>query len=161
MGALRRNRCHVAGAVPAPVNLLVRKDVMNPVDRRPGGDRLPAEPAWFPMNRLGWLWSAAVIAASIPPPAVNLRWKTTGGLHVCAHVAAFLAGALLIGCAGKTTRARGRYVPWLIAVAFLSELLEVLRYGNSFEWRDVAADVTGVLLGLGALLFRRIAFVRE
>jgi hypothetical protein len=100
----------------------------------------------------------AIIAGSIPPMAVKTRLKTTGIMHPAMHVAAFCLGELVVCFSERSPRNWARFSPWLIAMAFGSELLEVRVYRISFEWYDLAADVTGILLGFGVLhLWKAIA----
>lgn len=93
--------------------------------------------------------------------AVKARLKTTGIMHPAMHVAAFCLGALLACRSERNPREWARFIPWLIAMAFGSELLEVRVYRISFEWYDLAADVAGILLGFGVLrLWKAVAIAR-
>jgi hypothetical protein len=127
------------------------------VDTRPCIESSTRSSRWMG-NRLGWLWSAIVIAVSIAPPGIKTYLRPTGPLHAWAHLAMFCAGALVVCRTGGRPRDWARLVPCLVATAFLSEMSEVAIYRNAFEYADVAADLAGVLVGLGFLWFWRSSF---
>jgi hypothetical protein len=112
-------------------------------------------------RRWSLLWALTVVTVSIGPLSIKGGLATTGGLHFFIHVAAFMVGAL-VACRPSGGRGhRTLATTWVAGMAFLSEYLEVLVYGNRFEWRDVTADIIGVLLGLAILVIGKAAMQRQ
>ncbi len=122
---------------------------------------------WNPLDgrlshwkRLRWLWSAAVIAASISPRAIKVHLHTVGALHTFSHISVFALGAILMCHSRSGDRPSVRSVLWLSGLAIASEILEAAVYGNRMEWNDVSSDMAGLLLGLGVLYLLHIAFLK-
>lgn len=99
-------------------------------------------------NPLGVAFVATLAMLALLPQPWKGRLATHGFLHVAAHVSAFGVAFLL-----NVWRQASRVSVYLTAVLLLlfGVLLEGLQtrvYRNSFETSDVAADATGIVLGL-------------
>jgi VanZ family protein len=92
---------------------------------------------------LGWLWVAAILWLSLTPvPPQPFTFSFSDKVeHMLAYL--FLMGWFAVVCRGSTRR--------LVAVLLVSmgigvEILQGLSGYRYFEWADMAANTTGVLL---------------
>ena len=86
--------------------------------------------------------------AAFVPQSWKWRLAAHGRLHLLAHVAAFFV-ALLLNTMGRRDRRAAIFAAILLILFGASlEWAQNLLYRHPFEYRDVLADATGVILGL-------------
>jgi uncharacterized protein YfiM (DUF2279 family) len=100
------------------------------------------------MRCLPIFWSCLLLLASILPVRLGHHNGLHGGLHEAVHVVAFCATALTFSAFANTGRSKAVYFIWALFLAVVTEWLETITFHNRFEWKDVALDLAGVVLGL-------------
>ena len=107
---------------------------------------------------LGWLWVAAVFYLSLmphPPQPVSFA-----GADKLEHAVAY-AMLMLWFCQGYVElRVRIRLFLSLVAIGVGIEYLQDLSGYRQFEYADMLADLTGVLLGWGMAQTRMVYVLR-
>jgi hypothetical protein len=99
------------------------------------------------------VWLTAIVALSLIPLNLKVAIGTTGWLHNCGHLVAFAVFAALLTETGHQTGVRIVRAGAALALAFALELAQRAMYRNDFEWRDVAMDSIGTVLGYSMMLF--------
>lgn len=97
---------------------------------------------------LGAAFVAILAILALLPQPWKGRLATHGLVHVCAHVAAFSAAFFLNTWRQRDWTIVNLTAALLLLFALLLEALQTRVYGNIFEYRDVVADATGIVLGL-------------
>jgi hypothetical protein len=79
-----------------------------------------------------------------------------GDYHDLGHISIFAALTFIVSMAEMRLHRRTLSVALVALLAVLLEYLQHVFYGDPFEYRDVASDLTGMALGLAfALLIPR------
>lgn len=96
---------------------------------------------------VGAAYLALLALLALLPQPWKGRLATHGYVHDGAHVLAFTAAFLLQTWRRKSRANASRIGLLLLLFGALLEGLQTRVYGNSFEYRDVIADATGIALG--------------
>lgn len=103
---------------------------------------------------------AALLVSSLQSPAIKklaFQWSYRAGLthpmslelaRPVVHISMFAVAGIFLGSLGNSRR-QARMVPiLLLAAAVMSEFMQSHVYESPFEWWDVMADATGLLIAI-------------
>jgi hypothetical protein len=89
--------------------------------------------------------AALAVLAFLPRPWKG-RLATHGYLHLCAHMVAFGAAFLLIAWTMRDRASQSGSAILLLLFGVVLEVFQTRVYGNLLEYRDIAANGTGIVL---------------
>ena len=104
--------------------------------------------AWLRRFPFGIAFVVAIAAVSLLPEPWKARLSTHGTFHVWAHVAVFCLAFFLNTSRIKSRNALIAVTVLLLLFGLVLEWLQSRIYGNLFEYEDLLADATGIVLGL-------------
>lgn len=104
------------------------------------------------------IWIAVVTLISFLPHNDKQELHTKGRLHPWGHLLAFAGIGFTLVRSVRTLEMRIFLLLLSGAFALIVEAAQQLRYGMGMEWRDVALDCLGIVLGgIVAMLVDRSA----
>lgn len=98
------------------------------------------------------IWLTIVICFALSPFEVKAHLHSMGRFHDFYHWTAFTITTLLLGWEARNFVAQVAWCAVAAAIAFLTELLEYLRFHNPFEWHDVYIDGIGIATAMAVLV---------
>lgn len=92
------------------------------------------------------LWTLLILTACLMPPSGMPKTPFIPGLDKIVHIVLFAIWSFLLAGYTRSTALMVLLTGFALGTG-IEFLQEALAMGRSFEWWDVAADVSGVVLG--------------
>ena len=102
------------------------------------------------------LWLLLLVTGSLLPLRVKTMLGTVGSAHEVIHAAAFGGTAMILMLWGNNKFQEASYAAIAIAVGVILEIAQQQITGDVLEVTDIATDLLGVLLALGAFQFASV-----
>lgn len=93
------------------------------------------------------IWLAILVTVSLMPDSVKYELGTKGAFHYIEHLIVFAITGLLFCWKSSSLNWRLACAVGGCSVALALEALEMIVYGNHFEWPDAWINCLGVMLG--------------
>lgn len=98
------------------------------------------------------IWLTVVVCFALSPVEVKAHLHSMGKFHDFYHWTAFIVTTVLLAWDARSVAARAAWCLVAVGIAFLTELLEFLRFHNPYEWHDVYIDCIGIVTGIAVLV---------